>query len=121
MHLHALKQHPLQCALRLRLQGMERLKQLCNLPGQLMDPLDVRWRTFLSENALVADPEAELAGDWLGKNWSQDEKRIFMDKYLQFPKVRDGSRRRGQHHHCANDVVNACAWGKTSVSSWPLL
>jgi hypothetical protein len=67
---------------------MERLKQLCSLPGQLMDHMDARWSTFLSDNALVADPEAELAGDWLGKNWSQEEKRIFMDKYLQYPKVR---------------------------------
>lgn len=66
---------------------MERLKQLCSLPGQFMDHHDARWSTFLSDNALVADPEAELAGDWLGKNWSQEEKRIFMDKYLQYPKV----------------------------------
>jgi hypothetical protein len=66
---------------------MERLKQMSTLPTQLVDPLDARWRTFLSDTSLVADPEAEVQGDWLGKNWSQEEKRVFMEKFLQYPKV----------------------------------
>ena len=54
---------------------------------QLLDPHDRKWSRFVTTNGLVTDAAAELEEEELVRPWSAEEKRIFMDKFLLFPKV----------------------------------
>ena len=53
----------------------------------MLDPHERKWSRFVSSNGLVQDAAAELEAEELVRPWGADEKRIFMDKFLQFPKV----------------------------------
>lgn len=44
-------------------------------------------RRFASRNALVEDPVAALQAERETAAWTPAERRIFLDKFLQFPKV----------------------------------
>lgn len=52
------------------------------------DPRERAARRFVSRNALVEDPVAALAAERETAAWTPAERRIFLDKFLQFPKVR---------------------------------
>lgn len=41
----------------------------------------------MSRNALVEDPVAALEAERETAAWTAAERRIFLDKFLQFPKV----------------------------------
>lgn len=56
----------------------------------ILDPRDRLFSMFESTNGLVEDPKAELEAEDLVKIWTPDEKRIFMEKFLLFPKVHTG-------------------------------
>lgn len=56
-------------------------------PPLVSDPRELAGRRFLSTNARVQDPVAELLRERDTAAWSPSERRIFMDKYLAFPKV----------------------------------
>jgi hypothetical protein len=45
-------------------------------------------RRFVCRNALVPDPVAALEAERQTAAWTPAERRVFLDKFLQFPKVR---------------------------------
>ena len=55
--------------------------------SQMLDPSDLKWSRFVSTNGRVADAAAELEEEELVRPWSPEEKRIFNDKFLLYPKV----------------------------------
>jgi hypothetical protein len=67
-------------------RAVEDLKHMSVLPQQFQDAWQARWAGFASNNGLVEDPKRELAVDKVGLDWTAEEKRIFMEKFLQFPK-----------------------------------
>eukprot|EP00775_Hariotina_reticulata_P006146 gene6146-6383_t len=67
-------------------RAVEDLKHMSVLPQQLLDPWQKRWAGFASNNGLVEDPLRELQEDKTGLDWTPEERRIFMEKFLQFPK-----------------------------------
>lgn len=84
----------------------------------MLDPHDVKWSRFISGNARVLDAAAELQQEQLERPWATEEKRIFMDKFLLYPKVRRpaqtqlGSRHIWcfcfpEHVHCLQIVARA--------------
>jgi hypothetical protein len=59
-------------------------------PDQVADPNEQRFTFtfFKNDNLLVNDAEKQLEDEEHNKRpWSADEKRIFMDKFLAYPKV----------------------------------
>jgi hypothetical protein len=67
-------------------RAVEDLKRMSVLPQQFQDAWQARWAGFASNNGLVEDPKRELAEDKVGLDWTAEEKRIFMERFLQFPK-----------------------------------
>ena len=64
-------------------QAVELLKTRCQLPDLLLDPWEKRWRTFASTNGLQPDPLRDLEEDRAVKAWSEVERQLFMEKFLQ--------------------------------------
>ena len=58
------------------------------LPDQVLGARERQAATVASRNALIVDPEAQIEQEQLERPWAEDEKRILMDKFLQYPKVR---------------------------------
>jgi hypothetical protein len=72
-----------------RLQAAEKMKTMIQIPNMiLLDSDERRWRKFDTKNGLVTTLEAEreMEEERLTNMWSSRERRIFMDKYQQFPK-----------------------------------
>lgn len=46
-----------------------------------------RFKAFDNRNSLVADPAAEFLAEDAVRPWTEDEKRLFLDKFIQHPKV----------------------------------
>lgn len=57
------------------------------LDDQILDPDAQRWSCFVSTNGLVLNPAAELEEEEQVRPWSEDEKKIFFDKFMAHPKV----------------------------------
>lgn len=74
------------------LQAVEKLKTLCKLPPMLLDERDRASRVLPSDCALVEDPVAELKAQALVNIWTPEERRIFVDKFQQYPKVKQPMR-----------------------------
>lgn len=55
-------------------------------PAMMLDPWERRWKMYINRNGLVEDPVQELKEDFIGKDWTVEEKQIFRDKFLQHPK-----------------------------------
>lgn len=72
------------------LQAVEKLKTLCKLPPMLLDERDRASRVLPSDCALIEDPVAELKAQSLINIWTPEERRIFVDKFQQYPKVSPG-------------------------------
>eukprot|EP00951_Prasinocladus_malaysianus_P009290 scaffold67738_cov34-Prasinocladus_malaysianus.AAC.1 len=68
------------------LQAVEKLKAMCKVPEQILCPHERRTRVIPSDSALVEDPVAELQRESLVHPWTPEEKRIFQEKFTQFPK-----------------------------------
>ena len=58
------------------------------VPPQLLCPHERAWQRFDTTNALVPDPAAALAAEERERPWSPEEKRVFNEKFLAFPKAR---------------------------------
>eukprot|EP00884_Botryococcus_braunii_P008183 jgi/Botrbrau1/17366/Bobra.0015s0106.1 len=68
-------------------QCLDQLKNMCQMPDQLVEEDDRRFQGFENNNLRVEDPVQQLKDEEDAKRpWSADEKRIFMDKFLAFPK-----------------------------------
>ena len=61
--------------------------QCLEMHDQVLDDEQRRNSMFPTDNALVEDPVALLAYEASLRPWTPEEKRIFMDKYLAYPKV----------------------------------
>ena len=69
-----------------QLQAAERLKTLVRLPPMILDDNERRWRGFNNNNSLVVDPKAELEREERTLMWDKEEKDIFLEKFMQYPK-----------------------------------
>jgi hypothetical protein len=56
----------------------------------MLDERERAARRFVNVNARVADPVEELRQEALVRPWDAEERRVFMDKFLAFPKARAG-------------------------------
>ncbi|KAK9836331.1 hypothetical protein WJX81_006307 [Elliptochloris bilobata] len=70
----------------LQLQAVERMKDMCKIPSQLLCPHERASQRFDSANALVADPVAAREAEERERPWAPDEKRVFNEKFLAFGK-----------------------------------
>ncbi|EFJ53127.1 hypothetical protein VOLCADRAFT_127385 [Volvox carteri f. nagariensis] len=66
--------------------AVEQLKRMCALPDMVLDPWERRWRAYDNRNGLVQDPVRELEEERMIKSWAEEERTLFMDKFLQHPK-----------------------------------
>lgn len=57
------------------------------IPPQLLCPHEREAQRFDSSNALVSDPMAALEAEERERPWATEEKRIFNEKFLAFPKA----------------------------------
>lgn len=62
--------------------------QCLEIPDQIVDEAARKAECFPSENGRVEDPVALLEEEDSQRPWTPEEKRIFMDKFLAYPKVR---------------------------------
>jgi len=69
-----------------KLQALERLKNMVKLPPQLIDEKEREARAIASDCGLVEDPVTELEAFKLANIWTPEERKIFVDKFQQFPK-----------------------------------
>ena len=69
------------------MMGQLELAHMCQMPEPSTSSWD-RGRIFVDKNRLVEDPEAQLLEEENTKPWSPDEKKMFMDKFIEHPKVR---------------------------------
>lgn len=57
------------------------------LPAEILDDYERKRSIFDTANSLVPDPVAQVEKERLIEPWTDEEKRIFMEKFLQYPKV----------------------------------
>ena len=72
-----------------RLQAAEKMKTLTRVPNMiLLASEERRWRKFDTKNGLITSEEAEneMEEEKIRNIWSPRERRIFLEKYQQFPK-----------------------------------
>jgi len=72
-----------------RLQAAEKMKTLTRVPNMiLLDSEERRWRRFDTKNGLITSEEAEneMEEEKIRNIWTPRERRIFLEKYQQFPK-----------------------------------
>ena len=55
---------------------------------ELLPPHAARWEAYDDRSRLVADPAALDEECWCVRPWSEEERKVFGDKYLQYHKVR---------------------------------
>ncbi len=63
------------------------LPPLPQCPAMHLDGRQRAAQVFLSRNALVEDPVGALQAERDIAAWTPAERRVFLDKFLQFPKV----------------------------------
>ena len=68
-----------------RLAAVERMKTLVKIPDMLSEE-EKRAIRFPSKNGLRRDPVADLQADRDLRPWTQEERDIFIEKYMEFPK-----------------------------------
>lgn len=61
-------------------------RNLATIPAQILDAKEKRARRFIDSNSLVLDPVHEVRLHALATTWQEAEKKIFLEKYLAFPK-----------------------------------
>lgn len=66
-------------------KGNKYMATVVDVPPMVLDESE-RARRFLNENNLVADPVAAERERKMRHTWSNEEKRIFIKKYLLYPK-----------------------------------
>ena len=76
------------------------------VPNQIQDVLKIAHARFPSTNGLVPDPVALLAEEERERPWSEEEKRIFKDRFMQSPKARP-----------LNAWGSSCPWHWTANTS----
>ncbi|GMH38590.1 hypothetical protein BSKO_06474 [Bryopsis sp. KO-2023] len=64
--------------------GREELECMVKMPDRLLYPW--QGRMWMNKNRLVRDPEADLQASLENSPWTQEEKKIFMDKFIEHPK-----------------------------------
>ena len=69
-----------------QLAAQERLRTLVRLPPQLVTEQEKEASRFETRNGLIRDPIQEERDRKRTRPWTAREKKIFADKYLQFPK-----------------------------------
>ncbi|KAK9815578.1 hypothetical protein WJX72_006161 [[Myrmecia] bisecta] len=69
-----------------QLQAIDRMKTMVQIPPLILDARERDQRRFITTNCRVPDPVAVLKEEAASRPWSTEEKRIFMDRFLQFPK-----------------------------------
>mmetsp|Transcript_2863 Transcript_2863/g.8019 ORF Transcript_2863/g.8019 Transcript_2863/m.8019 type:complete len:2412 (+) Transcript_2863:312-7547(+) len=69
-----------------QLQAIEKLKTLVKAPPQMLCEKEKQSRALLTDSMLVEDPVAELEREQLVKMWTPEEKKLFLEKFQQYPK-----------------------------------
>eukprot|EP00658_Telonema_sp_P-2_P011860 TRINITY_DN14535_c0_g1_i8.p1 TRINITY_DN14535_c0_g1~~TRINITY_DN14535_c0_g1_i8.p1 ORF type:complete len:918 (+),score=241.05 TRINITY_DN14535_c0_g1_i8:264-3017(+) len=59
---------------------------LAKIPDMVVDPKEREAQLFISKNALVEDPVYENRLFCLADMWKEEEKKLFFDKYMSYPK-----------------------------------
>eukprot|EP00803_Ostreobium_quekettii_P010854 evm.model.scf_2250.1 EVM.evm.TU.scf_2250.1 scf_2250:9588-23612(-) len=67
------------------IMGKKELAEMCQMPESCTGTWD-HGRIFVDKNRLVEDPEAQLLEEDNCNPWSADEKKVFMDKFIEHPK-----------------------------------
>ena len=68
------------------MRGRMELAEMCLIPEPCTNAWD-RSRMWVNKNRLVDNAESELLKEESNKPWSVDEKKVFMDKFIEHPKV----------------------------------
>lgn len=55
---------------------------------EILPPRVARWEAYDDRCRLLADPEADEEESWWVRPWTEEERKVFADKFLQFHKVR---------------------------------
>ncbi|PRW20913.1 hypothetical protein C2E21_8607 [Chlorella sorokiniana] len=74
------------------LQAIELVKHCCELPRmEILPPRVARWEAYEDRNRLISDPEADEEASWYVRPWTEEERKVFADKFLlhhkDFPKI----------------------------------
>lgn len=69
--------------------GREDLMTMVKMPDRIMYPW--QGRMWINRNRLVKDAAADLQANLNRSPWTDEEKKIFMDKFIEHPKVRTNS------------------------------
>ena len=69
-----------------QLAAAEKLRTLIKIPAMITDPVERERVRFPNNNGLVADPKAALQAEQRKLVWSEEEVKVFLDKYQLFPK-----------------------------------
>lgn len=67
------------------LMGREELESMVKMPDRILYPW--QGRMWINRNRLVRDPAADLCASMERSPWTDEEKKIFMEKFLEHPKV----------------------------------
>ena len=68
------------------LQRKEELKTLCKVPDMILDEHERRIAIFDSRNGLVEDPKAEHDAEKFTRPWTEDEIRVYHEKFTAYGK-----------------------------------
>ena len=68
------------------LQRKEELKTLCKVPDMILDEHERRIAIFDSRNGLVEDPKAEHDAEKFIRPWTEDEIRVYHEKFTAYGK-----------------------------------
>ncbi|BDA48420.1 probable nuclear receptor corepressor 1 at N-terminal half [Coccomyxa sp. Obi] len=75
-----------QAQIVLQLQAVERMKEMVQVPPQILCPYERAAQRYICHNARVDDPVEYLRQERQIRPWTPEEKRIFNEKFLQHPK-----------------------------------
>jgi hypothetical protein len=65
------------------LQAIELVKHCCELPRmEILPPRVARWEAYEDRNRLISDPEADEEASWYVRPWTEEERKVFADKFL---------------------------------------
>eukprot|EP00958_Prasinococcus_capsulatus_P001124 scaffold104_cov375-Prasinococcus_capsulatus_cf.AAC.3 len=85
-HMGAVRSEYEEQQILLQLAAAERLKTMVKIPPMIMDEEEQRWRQYINDNRRIHNPVAEEEERQGTKVWTEEEKRLFMDKFLQYNK-----------------------------------
>ncbi|KAL4451554.1 hypothetical protein ABPG75_007216 [Micractinium tetrahymenae] len=74
------------------LQAIELVKHCTELPKmEILPPRQARWEAYEDRNRLISDPEGYDEASWFVRPWTEEERKVFADKFLQhhkdFPRI----------------------------------